>query len=68
MPTELPPPCTGDCAGDGAVTVDEVILLVRIAVGEEAIGACAAGDRNADRSITIDGIVTAVGDALEGCN
>ncbi len=34
--------CVGDCNADGAVTVDELLLGVNIALGSAAATACAA--------------------------
>lgn len=59
--------CVGDCNGDGAVTVDEVITMVNIALGVATIDACTAGDADSSGSITVDEIVTGVTNALEGC-
>lgn len=69
-PTPIPtptPPCSGDCNGDGEVTVDELIVLVNIALGTQPAAACPPGDRDGDGSVTIDEIVLAVRLALEGC-
>jgi len=49
------------------VTVDELIMMVNIALGNAAINACAAGDANNDLAITVDEILTAVRNALDGC-
>ncbi len=59
--------CTGDCGGDGEVTVDEIVRMVNIALGAAAVDQCAAGDANGDGEITIDEIVAAVNKALAGC-
>jgi hypothetical protein len=59
--------CVGDCSADGQVTVDELLTLVNIALGNEAIGDCLVGDANGDGKITIDEILTAVSNALNGC-
>ena len=60
-------PCLGDCNGDGEVTVDDVITLVRIALELSPVDACAAGDANGDGNITIEEIVEAVLAVLHGC-
>jgi hypothetical protein len=67
--TPTPPPggCVGDCGGDDAVTVDEVLTMVNIALGNVGIGQCLAGDGNGDLQITVDEILTAVNNALSGC-
>jgi hypothetical protein len=58
--------CVGDCSGDGAVTIDELITLVTIGLGAP-LADCPAGDRNGDGDVTIEELVTAVGNALNGC-
>ena len=62
----LSPPCAGDCDGSGDVTINELLTLVNIALGNAAT-ACPAGDRNHDGSITIDELLAAVNAALNGC-
>ena len=59
--------CTGDCNNNGVVTVDELLTLVNIALGEAAVGTCLAGDANHDMQITIDEILAAVHNALSEC-
>lgn len=46
--------CAGDCDGNLAVTVDELVLGVRIDLGELGIDACQTLDRNGDERVTID--------------
>ncbi len=65
--TTSSPTCTGDCNSDSAVTVDEIVTLVNIALGTTPITECEAGDTNNDGQITVDEIVTAVNNALNGC-
>jgi hypothetical protein len=59
--------CAGDCEGSGAVTINELVTLVNVALDSTPVAACAAGDVNADGSISIDEIVVAVSHALNGC-
>jgi len=66
-PTFTPRPCVGDCNDDGTVTVDEILTMVNIALGNAPVTACEAGDANQDGQITIDEILTAVNNALNGC-
>lgn len=61
------PPCTGDCNGSGTVSVDEVLLAIRLALGSQSVGSCSALDRDRDRSISVDELVGAVSAALGGC-
>jgi hypothetical protein len=41
--------------------------MVNIALGDAPVSACEAGDANHDGRITVDEILTAVNDALNGC-
>jgi ELWxxDGT repeat protein len=65
---QVPAPCAGDCGNDGHVTVDEVLTLVNIALGNAEMSACDVGDLNNDDQITVDEILTAVNNALNGCD
>jgi hypothetical protein len=66
-PTATPVPCAGDCNRDGEVTIDELTLMVNIALEQAAIGDCRAGDAGQDGQITIDEIILAVNNALNVC-
>ena len=67
-PTRTPVPgCPGDCNGDGEVTIDELVMMVNIALGTRPLSDCAAGDSTRDGEITIDEIIRAVTRALSGC-
>ena len=59
--------CPGDCDGSGAVTVDELIRGVDIALGQQAVSACAVLDTDADGLVSIAELVAAVEHALAGC-
>lgn len=58
--------CTGDCDGDGEVTVNELLRGVNIALGAP-LASCPSFDRNRDGAITIDEVLDAVNAALLGC-
>jgi Carboxypeptidase regulatory-like domain len=60
--------CVGDCNGNGQVTVDEILTMVNIALGNTPVTTCEAGDANHDGQITVDEILTAVNHALNGCS
>jgi hypothetical protein len=64
-PTRIP--CAGDCDASGFVTIDEVLVLVNIALGNAPTSLCPAGDVNGDKSVTVDEILAAVKSALNGC-
>jgi VCBS repeat protein/FG-GAP repeat protein len=59
--------CGGDCNGDGEVTVNELITMVNIALGNANVSTCLAGDADGSGEITINEIVAAVNNALNGC-
>lgn len=60
-------PCVGDCSGDGAITVDEILLGVNIALGLTPLSACAPFDADVSGTLTVDELVSAVDGALRGC-
>ena len=68
-PTSTPTPqalsCHGDCSGDRAVTVNELIVCINMALGTN--DACHACDANGDGTVTINEIIAAVNAALNGC-
>jgi hypothetical protein len=59
--------CVGDCRDDGEVTIDEVMLMVHIALDNTAVEECQPGDTNTDGVITVNEIIAAVSKALRGC-
>ncbi len=52
---------------DGQVTVNELIEMVNIALGNADVPTCLAGDANGDGEITVNEIVAGVNNALNGC-
>jgi hypothetical protein len=61
------PRYSGDCDGSGDVTVNEIISMVNIALGNAPLSACTAGDADGSGDITINEIIAAVKKALSGC-
>jgi hypothetical protein len=59
--------CLGDCGNDGAVDVDELIRGVGAALGSTSADACPALDGDGNGTVTIAELVTAVRNALDGC-
>jgi uncharacterized repeat protein (TIGR01451 family) len=59
--------CVGDCNGDRAVTINELITGVNIALGSATVESCRAVDRNSDGGVSIDELIAAVSNALNGC-
>jgi len=60
-------PCTGDCDGDGAVTVNELIVGVNIALENQGVDACPAFDADSSGGVSINELIAAVSNALNGC-
>jgi len=49
------------------VTVNELLVMVNVALGQAQVSECTAGDRDQSGEITIDEILVAVSYALNGC-
>jgi sugar lactone lactonase YvrE len=60
-------PCTGDCNDDAHVGIDELVRGVSIALERLGVAACPLLDRDESGEVTIDELVGAVENALEGC-
>jgi mono/diheme cytochrome c family protein len=63
-----PAACVGDCGETTQVTVDDILTMVNIALGNANVTSCSAGDANSDDQITVDEILAAVSNALNGCS
>jgi hypothetical protein len=59
--------CTGNCNGDGVVSIDELITGVNIALGNAAVGTCAAFDVDGDGQVAINELIAGVNSAQNGC-
>lgn len=59
--------CVGDCDGSGAVTVNELLIGVNIALENAPVSSCPGLDRSMDGVVTIDELQAAVNAALNGC-
>jgi hypothetical protein len=61
-------PCIGDCNGDGVVTIDEIVTGVAMTFEGVDVDRCLALDCNpSGRGVLVNCLVTAVGNALNGC-
>jgi hypothetical protein len=60
------PSCNGDCNGDGAVTIDEVLACVNIALGADP-ATCRSCDADGNGVVAVDELVKTAGFALSGC-
>lgn len=59
--------CGGDCNGDNAVTINELIHGINILLGNTSLAGCPAADFNGSASVTVDESVAATGNAHQGC-
>ncbi|MGH7786790.1 MAG: FG-GAP repeat domain-containing protein [Candidatus Binatia bacterium] len=61
------PECAGDCDCSGAVSVNELVLAVGIALSAPAQISCREADLDASGKLTINELIAAVRSALDGC-
>ena len=68
-PTVTPRPasCAGDCDGDGAVAINELVTAVGIALGSLPLDRCPAVNVQEDTMVSINELIGAVNSALQGC-
>jgi hypothetical protein len=59
--------CVGSCSTDDQVTEHELRLGIEEGLGGTKVLACRSFDRDQSAKVTIDELVTAVGNALRGC-
>ncbi|MBI3784166.1 MAG: hypothetical protein HY270_12285 [Deltaproteobacteria bacterium] len=62
--------CSGDCDGDGAVTIDEIVYSVNLTFDSDdcfTTTVCPSADTDLDCQITVSDVLAAVNRALEGC-
>jgi cytochrome c peroxidase len=62
-----PVDCPGDCNLDGTVDVNELVTAINLSLGTSSLALCVSSDPSGDGSVTIDEILRAVQDALNGC-
>ncbi len=56
--------CIGDCSADGVVRVNELIVGVRINLGQAAADTCASLDANGNGTVEVNELIRAVNEAL----
>lgn len=59
--------CAGDCDFDGVVTVDELVAGINVALGTATYAHCVGMDRSGEGEVSVDELVTVIGQALTGC-
>jgi sugar lactone lactonase YvrE len=61
------PACTGDCDGNGRVTIEELVRGAELTVSGGAAAGCPYFDRNGNGRVEVDELVHGVNAALLGC-
>jgi predicted outer membrane repeat protein len=61
------PLCVGDCDDSGSVAIDDLLIMINIALEQQPPSACRAGDPDRSGRVTIEEILLAVRNALNGC-
>lgn len=59
--------CIGDCDRSGAVNVDELMVGVKIELGEEAVAVCDVFDEDGSGTVSVGEVARALRFALVGC-
>lgn len=59
--------CAGDCDSNGAVTINELLMVVNIVLGSTAPAQCFSVDTNHDGAVAVNEVVGAVDLALNDC-
>ncbi len=62
-----PVACTGDCSLDGTVEIADLVGAVAVSLGSGSLATCLVGDPNGDGAVTVDELIRAVRNALDGC-
>lgn len=65
--SRAPAQCVGDCHNDNEVTVDELLMMVNIALDNAPMSTCDVGDADHDGTITVDEVIIGVNHAMLGC-
>lgn len=67
--TATPPPrrCVGDCDHSNTVTINELVLMVNIALERQPLTACPPADLDSSDTTTVEEILIAVNYAQKGC-
>lgn len=63
----LVPICWGDCSDNGEVTIDELIVGVKLALGVRPRPLCPRIDADRDEIVTIGELIRAVQSSMHGC-
>ncbi len=67
-PTMGPTLCAGDCNFDGQTTVDELVTMARVLLGDAPFNACLLGDANHNGKIGVDDVVAGIASVIGNCH
>jgi hypothetical protein len=59
--------CAGACAQPGLVSLNDLLTVIEIANGKQPLSACPSADVNSDGQVSLDEVLQAVNNALDGC-
>ncbi len=59
--------CPSDCNEDAQVAISELVIAVRIALGQDELATCEAADVDGNATVDINELIVAVRAALDGC-
>ena len=59
--------CAGDCDGDGAVAIFEIVRGLNVLLGSDSLSVCPVFDVDGDGDVRINEVILAISNALRGC-
>jgi len=59
--------CVGACTDGEMVSVNDLLAVIEIAAGRTTLDACPAADGDGDGQVSLDEVLQAVNNALDGC-
>ena len=65
--TPVPGACVGACTNPGMVSVTDLLTVIQIAAGQVTLSACPSADPNGDDQVSLEEVLQAVNNALDGC-
>lgn len=65
--TPIPAVCVGACTMTNIVSVNDLLTVIEIAAGRRPLSDCPSANPNGDQQVSLDEVLQAVTNALEGC-
>jgi hypothetical protein len=59
--------CVGACTQPASVTVNDLLTVIEIAAGRTSVDECPSADANGDQQVSLEEVLQAVNNALDGC-